>query len=447
MSLYQIIKSLQQAQGSNAKAAILEANKDNELLKEYLRATYDPAISYYQKAVPKHGEPSGRQVGFDKMDIQHAIATFANRLVTGDAAKLAMKNWVEDQNSVEDQELCKLLISRSVGAGVGDTMILKVWPDLYFIPPYQRCSLMDEKIKDKFATMPSFYTQLKCDGSFSYLVQEQDGEHYTVTRNGTRYPQWFSARMLPFNFSGMVAVGEIEVYATEGSKAILLDRQTGNGILNSILKGAEEHEYPHLEFVQNCWDLLTICEWKVGKSSRPYTERLKDLQNFEGLTSVESYEVKSLEEAYKIYSKFTSEGKEGAVIKAPNSLWKDGTAKDIVKLKIAFEADYLITGIYEGEGKAKGMLGGIIIETSDGLLKNNCGSGFSDDLRKHLWKPENNPVGSIVTVIANDVVTKRGSDVKSLFLPIFSDIRFDKTEADSLECVMQQLNSAKGVGA
>ena len=93
------------------------------------------------------------------------------------------------------------------------------------------------------------------------------------------------------------------------------------------------------------------------------------------------------------------------------------------------------------------MLGGIIIETSDGLLKNNCGSGFSDDLRKHLWKPENNPVGSIVTVIANDVVTKRGSDVKSLFLPIFSDIRFDKTEADSLECVMQQLNSAKGVGA
>lgn len=444
-TLYEIIKSLQNASGSNAKLAILEDNKDNELLKEYLRATYAPSISYYQKSVPKHGLPSGRQASFDLKDIEHAIRAFANRLVTGDDAKRCMKKWLEDQNSVEDQELCRLMISRSVGAGVGDTMILKVWPDLYFIPPYQRCSLMDDKIKVKFSAMPMFYTQLKCDGSFCYLVQEVDGTHYAVTRNGTHYPQWFSSLLLPEDFNGLVAVGEVEVFATEDSKEVLLDRQTGNGILNSVLKGAEEHEYSHLTFRQTCWDLLSVEEWKSGKSNTQYKDRLEILQEFDGLSCVETHEVGSLEEAYKIYSKFTSDGKEGAVIKSPGSLWKDGTAKDIVKLKIAFECDLRITSIYEGTGKAKGMLGGITVETSDGLLKCNCGSGFSDDMRKHLWKPENNPVGSIATIIANDVVTKKGSNVSSLFLPIFSMIRFDKGEADSLPRVLSQLEAAKGM--
>jgi len=37
-TLYEIIKSLQTTQGSNAKQAILDANKNNELLREYMKA-------------------------------------------------------------------------------------------------------------------------------------------------------------------------------------------------------------------------------------------------------------------------------------------------------------------------------------------------------------------------------------------------------------------------
>lgn len=36
MSLYNIIKELQAASGSNLKTAILQANKDNAILREYL---------------------------------------------------------------------------------------------------------------------------------------------------------------------------------------------------------------------------------------------------------------------------------------------------------------------------------------------------------------------------------------------------------------------------
>lgn len=37
MTLYEIIKALQAASGSNAKTTILEQHKDNELLKDYLK--------------------------------------------------------------------------------------------------------------------------------------------------------------------------------------------------------------------------------------------------------------------------------------------------------------------------------------------------------------------------------------------------------------------------
>ena len=40
MTLYEIVKELQTASGSNAKTAILQANKDSELLKEKIGAFY-----------------------------------------------------------------------------------------------------------------------------------------------------------------------------------------------------------------------------------------------------------------------------------------------------------------------------------------------------------------------------------------------------------------------
>lgn len=446
-TLYKIIKSLQNAQGSLAKQAILDANKDNELLKSFMQATYDPAISYYQKAVPKHGPPSGRQAAFDLTDIKHAKWTFAERNATGDEAKRLMKNWLEDQNSVEDQELCTLMIKRSIGASVGDTMILKTWPDLYFQPPYMRCSLADDKIKAKFGARDTILVQPKLDGSFCYLVKEVNKPAEAITRAGSKYPQWFADKLATGVPDGFVGIGEIEVFtAAEGVDGFLLPRQQGNGFLNSVLKEGDEEKFDRLQFKLTCWDMLTPEEFKVGKSTRVYKERMAtlfmqyDLNEPPNIRVIRSKAVKNLDEAYKIYSEYTSEGMEGAVIKNPDGIWKDGTSKDNVKLKIAFEAEYIVTAVYEGEGKAKGMMGGISVETSDGLLKSNCGSGFTDAQRK-----AGIAVGSIVTLIANDVISNRDNDCKSLFLPIYSDTRFDKTKADSLQRVMEQLQAAKGI--
>lgn len=450
MSLYEIIKSLQAAQGSKAKQAILEANKDDELLKAFLKATYDPALSYYQKKAPK---PTTAGPGcspvhsqFDFMHIDHLISALAERTFTGDAAKRYLQDFV---NNLEDdgRELTKLLIDRSVGAGVGDTMILKVWPDLYFTVPYQRCSLLDAKAKEKFSKLDVMIIQEKCDGSFLYLVKDYDKPPEAITRAGSKYPPEFAAKLAEGVPDNCVLIGELLVFTNPqyDGKMDVLPRQTGNGMLNSILKGGDVDS--NFVYKMFAWDIVTIDEFKAGKSVRDYQNRLSALNvismsnRVPHVEAIHTETVTNLEEAYKIYSKFTAAGLEGAVLKTPNFIWKDGTSKDCVKMKVEFEIDLQVIGIEEGTGKAAGMMGSLLVASSDRLLECSVGTGFPDDLRREYW----NRLPNIITVKANDIISNRHYDSKSLFLPVFVDERLDKTVADTYEHCVAQLNAVKGL--
>ena len=161
---------------------------------------------------------------------------------------------------------------------------------------------------------------------------------------------------------------------------------------------------------------------------------------------VDTYTVNSLEQAYTIYSKYTAQGLEGVVIKTKDFKWSSGTSKECVKLKIEFECDLEVVAITEGTGKASNMMGSITLKSSDGIIVTDCGSGFSDKDRQEWWWGRVNRIGSIVTVKANDIISKRDSDVKSLFLPIFLEHRLDKAEADSYTRCVEQLEAAKNGG-
>lgn len=456
MSLYKTIKELQAASGSNAKTAILQANKDNELLKAYLKATYDPALSYYQTKIDKskgwnldwmdYIEVNGEWI-CDFNYILENVRALANREVTGDKAKEYLSG-LYSCISPESKELLELLIKRSVGAGVGDTMILNVFPELYFIPPYQRCSLMDDKIKAKFDKQEQFYVQLKLDGSFCYLVKEAGKAPEAITRAGSKYPKEFAEKLATGLPDGFVVVGELLVYGEIATLGVPLDRKTGNGILNSILKGGEIGN--NLGFELTAWDCLTVDDFKAGKSDSKYWERLNALESVVSeagyVNVVKTNCVSSLDQAYDIYSKFTAQGLEGVVIKTKDFKWSSGTSKDCIKLKIEFECDLEVVAITEGTGKASNMMGSITLKSSDGIIVTDCGSGFSDKDRQEWWWGRVNRIGSIVTVKANDIISKRDSDVKSLFLPIFQEHRLDKTEADSYTRCVEQLEAAKNGG-
>jgi len=98
-------------------------------------------------------------------------------------------------------------------------------------------------------------------------------------------------------------------------------------------------------------------------------------------------------------------------------------------MKAELEADLLVTEWNEGTGRIQGLLGAVTCVSEDGKLEVNVGSGFNDEDRK--MKPED-IVGKIITVKYNEVIQDKKKDKKSLFLPIFVEIRLDKTKADIL---------------
>lgn len=444
MTLYEIVSALRSATGNNEKQAIMLAYKDNALFKAYMRAVYDVVnLSYYMTKVPARKKAStDNDQPMCLKGIEVIINELAGRKVTGKKAVAFLQD-VIDSLDAEGQELVGYIIDRKIGANVGDKMVLETWPGLYFIPPYMRCASMDEKARERFGELPYFYVQTKRDGSFAYL---STGAIWT--RQGSMYPDWFVGRMSAGLSQNDVLVGEMEVY--ENGK--LLSRKDGNGVLNSVLQGGEEYEYNAYKFHYVAWDLLSLGEFETGYSGRPYVERWENLSVLwnkhafnDAIYLVQHWVVRSVAEAKAIHTRLTAQGLEGSVWKTPDGVWKDTSSgsKDNVKVKVVFDADYVILGYYEGKGKAKGMLGGITVGTSCGGLRNDCGSGFNDDDRKRYWAIREQLIGVIATLEANDITTSRTKTTVSLSLPIVLEIRFDKTQADSLERVYEQFEAAK----
>jgi len=443
MSLYGIIKALQAASGSNAKQVILEQHKDDELLKKYLKAVYDPAINYYQTKLPDvSGWKDNNYQEFCEKDIDFAIENLSTRKVTGYEAIACLGGWASALNS-EGRELMSLLIKRSIGAGVGDTMILKVFPDLYFIPPYQRCSLMDDKIKANFKKLNKFAVQIKYDGSFCYLVKEDGKAPEAITRAGSKYPITFTEKLATGLPDGFVLMGELLVYDKDGR---MLDRKTGNGMLNSILKGGGLEEGYNVRMT--AWDMILPEEFKMGISKTWYSLRLGQLRELLTANKVEFVDiaettiVHSITEANKIYLQHLAKGYEGSIAKTLDFNWKDGTSKDCIKLKVKFQADYEVIGVIEGKGKYTGMAGAVSYKSIDGIITGEVGTGLTDNDRQDFWLNSEEYIGKIITIEANEIISNRSGDT-SLFLPVYIETREDKKVADTYEHCVAQFEAAK----
>ncbi|MNP40480.1 DNA ligase [compost metagenome] len=132
-------------------------------------------------------------------------------------------------------------------------------------------------------------------------------------------------------------------------------------------------------------------------------------------------------------------GEEGTVIKNQEGVWADHTSPDQVKFKIEFECDLEITALEEGTGKNAGRMGAAVCASSDRKLSSGVGIGFTDKQRADLWN--DNTIGMIITVKANDIVKDRNKDTYSLFLPRNVEVRTDKTVADTYERIREQLEA------
>ena len=148
--------------------------------------------------------------------------------------------------------------------------------------------------------------------------------------------------------------------------------------------------------------------------------------------------VKSIAEAFAHYAEKLKEGKEGTVLKRLDMVWKDHTSPGQIKFKLTAPCELKVVGKTKGKGKNASTFGALMCESSCGLLKVNVGSGLKDFHRHEEWDD------AIITVKFNGINLSNNLNKKahSLFLPVFVERRTDKSEADDLVRIQDQMQAA-----
>jgi ATP-dependent DNA ligase len=209
---------------------------------------------------------------------------------------------------------------------------------------------------------------------------------------------------------------------------VIMDRQTGNGILNKAVKGTiSVNEASKVN--ATVWDVIPYEDFKNGICRIPYKDRFAALQNVDNVNVklVNSKDVENIDEARELFESYLDQGQEGIILKDRNGIWENKRVKTQIKFKGELECDLEIIDWQEGTGKYEGMLGALIGKSRDGQVITAVGTGFSDELRKMGREV----VGKIMAVKYNARIKDKNSDIDALFLPVFLEIREDKTEADS----------------
>ena len=405
------------------KEAVLTREKANADLREAFRLAYDPYTQFYIRKIPEYKSQSKDSL----TSAMSRLSLLSSRTVTGNAGIEHLKI-VLGSVVAADATVIERIIGKDLRCGVSEATINKIWPGLILEYPVMLASVYDDKLIDKM-NWPAM-VQLKMDGMrFNAIVQ--NGKCEFKTRNGRTVDLLGE---LEYEFirlaagADVVFDGELTVHDATG---VIMDRKTGNGILNKAVKGTirlDEAQLVHATL----WDIISLEDFKAGQSNRVYDFRFNWLtqQIYSPKIHVVEYSmVDNLEEAREKFTEYFNNGYEGIILKDTTAVWENKRSKSLIKFKGELECDLRVIGWEEGTGKNVGKLGALVCESADGQVRVNVGSGFNDEDRNSIKAKD--VVGKIVAIKYNARITnKSSSTTASLFLPIFLEIREDKTQAD-----------------
>lgn len=426
MNINAFFESLADNASRNFKIEQLQTHSDNVTLREVVRLALDPFTQFYQRKIPEYtfvGEDSEHQTSLE-MAIEN-LKYLSSREVTGNAA-IAHLRAILSGLPADDAKVIERIIQKDLKCGVQVSTANAVWTGLVHEYPVMLCSPFEEKLVNKIK-FPA-YVQLKMDGMrFNAIVK--DGKCEFRSRNGKEIQLLGNLEQEFITLAdgkNVVFDGELLV----NDKGVVLDRQTGNGILNKANKGTIS-DLDARKVHATIWDIIPYDEFTAGKGKYDYHTRFSDLESLslpKKIHLVESTVVSDLEHAQTIFEKYLAEGQEGIILKDMNGIWEDKRSKGQIKFKGELECDLRIVGVQMGTGKYDGMLGAILCESADGVIKVSVGSGFSDEQRKELIKQK---LLDKIAAIKYNMRIKNKLGEESLFLPIVLEIRDDKEVADS----------------
>ena len=414
------------------KEAILREEVSNLTLRRVLHLALDPYTQFYIRRIMPY-KPGIRSTHLTLDQALDELDKLSTRTLTGNAG-IQHLHWILESLDVDDAKVIERVIEKDLRCGVSEATVNKIWRNLIPTYPVMLASGYEDRLMA--AMRYPAIAQLKLDGMrFNAIVSH--GAVEFRSRNGKiiqlhgRLEEEFAtlARKLSSETQTGEAVFDGELVVKDASG--IMNRQKGNGILNKAVKGTiseKEADMVHATI----WDIIPINAFKVGFYNKYYKERFDILTRTElpeKISLVESFTVKSEDEAREHFERYLAEGQEGIILKDGWGLWEDKRTKTQIKFKGELECDLLCVDWQEGTGKNVGRLGALVLQSADNVINVNVGSGFTDEQRDKYTKT--NTVGKIVAVKYNARIRDKKTNQESLFLPVFLELREDKDVADS----------------
>jgi hypothetical protein len=423
-----IFEQLASDSGRNFKIDLLNQHRNNDLLKEVIRLALDPFTQFYIRKIPKYEQ---KEVRITLDAVPDLLFNLSNRHVTGNAAITFLADMLSHL-SADDAKVVERIIQKDLKCGVSESTVNTVWPGLVHEYPCMLASAYDQKLIAR-VTYPAI-VQLKLDGMrFNAVVR--NGAVEFRSRSGKEIQIADPSFSLPFialaGGEDVVFDGELLCRDADGN---VMDRKTGNGIINKAVKGTQLLSEGQLVCAQ-LWDVIPFANFNEGKYNVGYDQRFADLTrrvteftNDRRVEVVETKSVDNIDQVREIFEQYLAMGLEGIIMKTNDMIWENKRSKKQIKFKGELECDLKVVGWVEGTGKHTGRLGALALESSDGLVKVSVGTGFSDVERDTITQAD---IGRIVAIKYNARINDKRSDVDSLFLPVFIEFRDDKLTADS----------------
>lgn len=494
MSILEIIEELNLENGTKYKESVLVKHKNNELFKRVLKMTYDKVIYTYGVTMKNIVyEFENNYLEEDEYSLEIALDelenNFCTRKITGNEALDRIKLLLETLKT-EEAIVFEKVIDRDLKLNIGKTIINKVFKDLITDPCYMRCDIFsnDRIKKGKLVKGTSnnikfkAFLQIKADGTYREFKVEneiiscnsrsgEDYEYETIFNSLRSFinghymgeltvfaDDTIMARILPaiqkedLKNDTHIAEDLIKKYNEYKVKGelFILPRGIGNGLINS-------DDVPHNNIILELWDYVTLEEYKIAAlKDKKNLCKIKYKDRFEKLISILEENnntnikiipyivVDTLEEAMEQTSIWMKEGFEGSILKDFDGLFKDGTSKHQLKLKLAFQLDVRIIGFIEGTPGTKRVetFGSIVYSTDDKMIQGSV-SGFNDDQLKEINNNREKYLNTIIEIEGNDLTQGRGNNYYAVSHPRFIEHRFDKNTTDDLKRALESLELAK----
>lgn len=486
-NILDILHEIAEAKGAQKKK-VLEDHKENSCLKELWLLCYGRTNLHTRKVV----EPKSGASCLDFEKVVTLLKTLQSKKYSGNAQKDYILTELAELHP-DCVEVYNRVITGNLKCGIGAKVANKIWGKSFLKEyPVMLISPYCPKKAAKILESDCAYLQEKSDGvrGITEVAWTDDGYTFKAfSRQGEEFlslSEKFLQKHCEF-FIHLYLLQDMKCFV-DGEFCVIdengkHDPSKASGILNKAIKGtATDEEIDSLTYV--VWDTY-LEETVLGENDEDlYTDRLSDLKksvnfyNDQRIRLARTWDVATLQDISEIFQKILEEGNEGVVLKSGENTWKDShagsRATDCIKYKEKHQAEFRIKSTYLGKqgNEFQNVIGGFHIESEDGKIVSDMGSGLSledrgvlagglDKKGKPIYLKDDNgfyiPIADFesfreeyIDQIVTGEYNKRTKDDSdretfSLRFPILKQFRNDKDIANTLEEIIKQEESTLGI--